>query len=445
MLFMTMIIVSALSSPAASSPWQDPGCRRRLSLILPACEEKSLSVGLVIRGEDFYRWTGFPSPASGGLRLFTGAGPIPFQVEERNQAGELTAQGNGQLDRQDCLAFAMELTQRPQKLDLYYDGTPIVAMPALASTIQAISQTNQFYSLLITNGALTVGLSGGGIEPTTQNCVANYGRGALPLVVWQGIILANVQKYGPDYFPGSIGSSPGAPLWSPPVVIVQGPVRTIVEVRCNGYRQLNGEKETMRGDIVHYLAFWNGRTAVIDLEETVTYKSSGFEGSWPYHCRWPVDPSRELNENDCLLVTLADKVYTLRLGQTAEAIKQNPWRQLYATDNPEEGWFAWQYPKENAGIAMFYEKLETIRQRAAWVTYRPALHPVISMRTTPYKLVEINLSFKDRALRCRDRYHRDLRYVFLRSETPEDIRLLYKFWGQPLEQTAIVGRPEVKP
>jgi len=77
------------------------------------------------------------------------------------------------------------------------------------------------------------------------------------------------------------------------------------------------------------------------------------------------------------------------------------------------------------------------------VAYRPAWNPQLSMRTTP-GMCEIGLSFHDRAARARTEWRRALRYVFLAEEKPEDLRLMYKCWGLPLDQVAKIAAPEAE-
>ena len=129
LLLPALITLSAISVSAAVGSWQEPGCRQRIPITLPACEAAALPVGMAIRGADFYRWTGYACPAVASIRLFTDAGPLLFQMEERDSSGQLTSQGNGRLDCDDCLVFTMELSRTPQDLYLYYDGTPASALP----------------------------------------------------------------------------------------------------------------------------------------------------------------------------------------------------------------------------------------------------------------------------------------------------------------------------
>ena len=212
--------------------------------------------------------------------------------------------------------------------------------------------------------------------------------------------------------------------------------RTVVQMHCSDYRQVKAGKEVFRGEVTHCIALWNA-CPVIDLEEVGDYTAQEFKGTWPYSCQVPAGKAQD--ENDRLIVTLAGQARVVKLGQTKEEVAKKPWRVLYATDNPEEGWFAWQDMAEKTGLATFYEPMETIAFRAAWVTYRPALHPSVSIRTTPGSAPEVRLEFKDRALRCRSRYQRQIRYTALGDETPGDLRTLYHLWGKPLEAAAISG------
>jgi len=393
--------------------------------------------GVVLRGEDVYRWTGMPCPPIRSLRLHGPAGRIPIQVEEWDGTGGLLAKGNGRLDDDDRVVFAADLRPRAQTLHLYYDG-PATKRGAAAPAVKVTAQPKKYHSLLLASGGLTIGLHGGGAEPGAQK-IDNYGRGAIVLMTWHGKTVVDSRGGWANYMPRSMASAKDGPTWSQPTVVVAGPVRTVVEMHCRAHRERSRGKDVLTGDITHYIAVW-GRCPVVDIEEIVAYKADGFDGQWPYSCQTSV--GKALDEHDRLIVTLAGKAHAVNIGQTADAIARHPWRVFYSTTSPEEGWFALQDVAEKTGLATFYERMASIDVRAAWVTYRPALHPEIRIRTTPYKTADVALSFRDRALHCRSTYRHALRYTALRDEAPEDIRTLYHVWGRPLDAVAKVAWPE---
>ncbi|NCO34577.1 MAG: hypothetical protein AUJ92_12920 [Armatimonadetes bacterium CG2_30_59_28] len=440
-IYSTLMLALFLTSAAFSKEdWREPGCERRVALTLPAADRVGLQAGIVFTGADFYRWTGVPRPPVASLALHTSTAPVSFQMEERDESGHFQPKGNGVLDDDDRVAFTVALSPKLQPLLIYYDGVP-QSVASGKSSIEVVPQQGKLYSLLIKNGSLTIGLHGGGVEPTSANRIENHGRGSLAFVEWQGVTMARLESNWGNYFPRTLASGPGAPVWSEPEVVYRGPARTVVEMRCDAFKLEKDGKETFSGDVVHYLYFWEN-CAVVDLEEIVNYTSTDLEGSWPYASQ--VQIGKDLDEADQLIVPLADTAHVVTVNETPEHRLLHPWRQLYATDNPEEGWYAWKDPNEKTGLATFYEKMDTVRFRQSWVTYRPALHPSVHIRTTPYTAPQEDLHFKDRARRCRSRYERDVRYTFLKDETPKDIRLLYHAWGKPVDEFAATGWPEMK-
>ena len=265
----TLLAGASLAAPPAAIPWHEPSHSRRIAVGLPA----SRAAGLGFTGADFYRWTGFARPLAASLRLHGPDGPIALQVEERDGTGRLTAQGNGRLDEDDQVLFLAPLSPQPRTLFLYYNGPP--APPALTSPgVQVVAQPNQFYTLLLKAGDLVVGVRGGGtgLDPKRAE---NFGRGAIAFLSWQGLVLTDMTRSWNNYIPRAFGSGPDAPPWSPPAVLVQGPVRTVVKCRCQGYQGTRDGQAT-RAEITHTIALWAG-CPVIDFEEDVEYTSTEFD------------------------------------------------------------------------------------------------------------------------------------------------------------------------
>jgi hypothetical protein len=232
----------------------------------------------------------------------------------------------------------------------------------------------------------------------------------------------------------TVAASPGAPKWSDPVVLIAGPVRTVVEVHCTGFQAKEGDQVTLAGDVTHYISVWNDLPCV-DFEEAVSYTAPGYDFTWGYYGGEALGKS--MDENDRLIAPLMNQAYAVKLPSR----EAGPYQQFYDTWVPEEGWYALQDTGEKTGLATFYETLAEIHARDEWVAYRPAWNPVLHMRTSPGR-PEISLSFKDRALRCRTEWDRNLRYFFLREEKPEEIRFQYACWAQPLDTAGKVSAPE---
>lgn len=430
----TLVVLGA-GLAGAADPWDAPDYRQRIALSLPGTAGGHLKVGLKFTGADFFRLTGFPRPSVRALLLGGAQGRVPLQVEERDGTGFIVQEGNGRLDDDDQVLFIVELGPTPQKLYLYYDGpeAPVTEAP----TALTIKEGNP---ITLAGTDLTIAVRGGGLDDPSKNVIQNHGRGGIVFCSWKGTTVIDQTKYIASYFPMTIASGPGNPKWSEPVVVASGPARTVVEMHCEGYEAKTGEKVTLRGKVTHYVALWNDAPCA-DLEEVVAYTTSTNDFSWGYSAGALI--GQELDANDRMVVPLMDQAYVVKLP-TREEIADAPYRQLYSTWVPEEGWYAFQDLGEKVGMATFYENLTEIRERDTWVAYRPAWNPVLYFRTTPGPL-EIRLSFTDRAARARSEWRRGLRYAFLQDERPEDIRLLYRCWGLPVDELAKVGAPERRP
>lgn len=422
--------------------WHQPEHKNRIKIKIKPSKEET-KIGIILTGYDFYRLTGFSKININSISLWDEKEEIPLQIEEMDGTGKLVYENsNGVLDDDDRIVFLLNLKTKEQVLYLYYNG-PKIERNRKIDGLKIEEKKGELIPIIIKNEKLIIGIKGGGFkENPSLNRIENYGRGAIPLLIWNELVFFDFRRSWGDYFPRSIGSGPGKYIWSEPKIIYKGDIRTIFEIKCEDYREERDGIEIFKGEIIRYISIWND-IPVIDIEEHVFYKSSELNYNWNYSMSIPI--GKKIDENDIFIVTLADNIYVLSLKDTIERSKkyQQPYQKFYSTDNPEEGWFAIYDNEEKNGMAIFYEKMDKIKERKEWVTYRPPLHPNISLRTSPYEKIEINLYFNDRVLRTRNEYKRELRYILLKDEKPEMIRKYYRLWAEPLKNIFYIEFPEI--
>jgi len=430
------VMATALAADAGTneSRWTEPSHRRRVRLELPASPKGTGTFALSFTGEDFFRWTGFPRPPVASLRLWRKGARLAMQVEQRDGAGEILTKANGVLDDDDRVYCAVPAAVKAVAIYIYYDA-PTAKTVSYAPAIPPKRDKKKPYGVTLSAGGLTIGVRGGGLGAGVKKR-RNFGRAALCLFEWRGQPLADIQRGWLNYFPRATASSMDGPLWSEPEVIAAGPVRTVLRLRCKGVRFVKNGKPYLTGDITRTFALW-AACPVVDVTETVRYKATSFEHEWPYGMT--IVTGKALDTDDMLLVPLAGKPRAWPILPDLATYKKTPYHNVYITDNPEEGWLGWIDLKEKIGLATFYEKLPAIEARRRWVTYRPALHPSVYVRTNPNGRLEVRLKIRDRALRCRGRYQRELRYVGLHEESPEAVKMLYQTWSLPLDRFAKIN------
>lgn len=423
------------------SLWHRHECKNRIKIKIKPFEEEK-KVGMILKGYDFYKLTGFSKIDVNSISLWDENEEIPIQIEEMDGTGRLVYNNsNGILDDDDRIVFLLDLKTKEHSLYLYFNGPPIERKKR-SNNLNIEEKRSELIPIIVKGEKLIVGIKGGGLEENPSlNRIENYGRGAIPLLIWQDLIFFDFKKAWNNFFPRSIGTGPGKYIWSEPKIVYKGNVRSVFEIKCEDYKEEKDGDEIFKGNITRYISVWN-EIPVIDIEEYVIYKSSDLNYKWFYSMEVPA--GKKIDENDFFMVTLSDNVYVLNLKNIIERAKkyQEPYQKFYSTDNPEEGWFAIFDKEEKNGIAVFYEKMDTIKIRKEWITYRPPIHPNITLRTNPYERIEINLYFNDRALRTRDEYKRDLRYIFLKDEKPETIRAYYKLWAEKPWEILFVDFPE---
>ena len=162
-----LLLTGSMTVAAGAAPWHEAACARRVALRLPTVPGDPVTAGIVLTGRELYRWTGFPCPEISSLRVCGPDGAVNLQAMEFDGGTDLLPQGNGRLDDNDRLLFAVRLERKPVTLYLYYDG-PAAAAAAVAVAVPAAEvqeKTKGLVPLILKSGDLTIGLRGGGKPP----------------------------------------------------------------------------------------------------------------------------------------------------------------------------------------------------------------------------------------------------------------------------------------
>jgi hypothetical protein len=441
----TAWLISALLQPSAepaSAAWHEPACHHRLSLTVAA---QRAPVGrrapVVLTGEDLYRLAGAVHVAVDSIRLVGPDGkPRAVQVDQRDRTDRLRPDGNARLDYDDEIVFLVDYPESGSAIYwLYWDKELVPAGTSPEPTIKITDETGiPYVDVSLDNDCLWVGLIGSSSDTPTENQLANYGRGGITELRLHGKPFTNIRSsYGFHPARHPFGCGPGDFKWSLPKVVARGPVRTVVEMIREDFTVLGGKKQAVvQGQVVNEWALYES-LPVLDARMVCTYEAT--MDHWSAGFAFPIYVGGQIDGHESLYVPLMDRAYRVPIPDDFHDLW---YPTLYQTPVPEEGWFAWVDAAEKHGLAVFYEKMPTIRKRATWVSHRPAHNPEIRIRLVPNQTTENNVTWRHRRLSGTDRLCYELRLVGLSSDGGAPIRAAYHLWASPMQESLAVGFPE---
>jgi hypothetical protein len=465
-----LLAAGPVRSAPAGEEWWDPVFPHRLSLTFPASPVELRDLPVLLTGREFYALTGAPRPPCASFRAVTADGERPLQVDERDGTGEIVAQPNGVLDGDDEILFTVHLAAgQPTPCFLYWADTsqppPLAAAavqmepesrdpsaaadgtsaPRRPAAVQVEPESDDpFVRLWLSNDRLRLGFNSRGTDTPEKNEPGNWGRGTIAKLFLDGFPLTNIGGSWTFFLPHHpFGAGPGDFRWSDPEVVAAGPVRTVLRMRRTGIEWKSagpltalGGQVFLTGEATHTFALY-AAAPIVDAEMTLRYTAT--RDDWPAAFNFPLQVGKSLDPADVLLVPLAGQVF--RRAVTQDDL-DGWYPTLYSTPVPEEGWFAWVDSQEHVGLAVFYERMASLRDRAEWVSYRPVLNPEVHVRLTPGGSVENTVQWVHRSLTSATVMRYPLRLVGLTDDHGDAVRWQYRLWAEELRRVAAAGFPE---
>jgi hypothetical protein len=427
-----LVLLGLLAAVAAGAERYAVVCR------FPPAPADAAGMPVVVTGADLRRLTGAVRPAVGSLRVALGDKGVDCQVDERDEGGRYGA-GNGVLEAADEVAFLVDFARgQPADLTLSWgdaaEGVPSTAPVAAApsepvrltrddktSHVELWAQTEQF----------RVGLNAEGIADPAAHDIGNFGRAAFSVVEFRGKPLTDIGSAWSNVLPvHPFGYGEGKHRWQPLAVVKEGPVRTLVTTERSDYEE---------GVVAEFGIYRRGPALDVGYRFRYT-RPSPEEQPHELGFGYPVRLGNRPDTNDLLMVPVAGRVHRHHL---AEADLAAFYPTYYETPLPEEGWFAWLDTAERSGLAVFYEPMAPIRERAAWFDSRPVSNPAVRIRTTPGGHPENSVVWQRRGLHTARSWSCANRLVGLTGDDEEALRFAYRLWAEPLDRLAEVSLPVV--
>ncbi len=409
----------------AFDDWAVDECRCRVIVSFKPTGAAPASQPLVLSGKDIYQLTGLANLSWGSVRAFAGGKEVPVQADERDGTGHYRVDGNGRLDYDDELVFAVSLSAgEPATYHLYCDSRPVdrPKWPDADVTFEPISTATA--DGVLGNGRLTAHLKGPARRPG-EHGIENYGAGAITECSLDGKAFTRIRhNWGNLFFSNPWGGDGG---WTKPEPIISGPLRLIVRTRLpETIRKDKAGHRTFEASVTHYFAMYS-KVPVLDLEQRVDYRWS--DKKWSASYTFYTTVGKEPDAKDVLLVPVAGTPQRVSMHDVGV------YGHRYLEHRPEQGWMALLDPVEKHGCALFYAKMPEVRENLAWVDYCPRreLTPSVRRWNDGYPM---RLDYTNRVMQTDDCIRRSFRIVGLTKEDERAVAAQYLVWGEDLPRLA---------
>ena len=384
---------------------------------------------LVLSGKQVYELTGWADLSWDSVRVFDQRGELPVQVDERDGTGHYKADGNGRIDIDDELVFAVSVPAgAPSTYHLYCDSRAAARPPSRAADVKFEQISTDIADAVFGNGRLTAHLKGPARQPGEGVVFGDRGAGAITDCSLDGQRFTRFRQDGSCFFSHPWSEDGG---WTKPERIISGPLRTIVRMRIpETIRRDKAKRKTFEGQVTNYFAMY-GAVPVLDLEQRIEYRWSAKNWSAAYGFDGAVGEGPDAK--DVLFVPLEGEPQ--RVSMDVE-----PDRRAYREHRPEAGWMAMLDPRQKHGWALFYARIPEVRENLAWVDYSPRreLTPSVKRNPPPHDGYPMTLRYSNRVMQTDDVITRSFRVVGLTQEDGPAVAAQYRVWGEELTRLARV-------
>ena len=404
--------------------WAVDEARYRLALRFKRTAHTVTAQPLILTGKTVYELTGLDDLVWQSVRVFTNGSERPVQVDERDGTGHYTASGNGQLDFDDELVFAVSLpTAAATTYHLYFDSKASPPRRWPATTVKFKQVDTATADVVFSNGRLSADLKGPARRPK-ENGIENFGAGAITLCSLDGKAFTRIRSGWANYFFANPWAYDGG--WTKPQVLITGPVRTIVKVHLpHTERKNKAGLKTFAGKVTNYFAMYD-TVPILDIEQLVEYSWS--TRSWSADYSFYAAVGGGLDANDVAFVPVAGAPRQVSIVKNEH---------VYREYRLEQGWMAVHDTKALHGCALFYAKMPEVRENLAWVDYAPGRQLTSSIAPQFY-CNQMQVKYTNRVMQADDRLARQFRIVGITDEDADDVASQYRIWGRDLRRIADV-------
>ena len=405
--------------------WMVQECLCRMVINFKPTDAAVVNQPLVLRGKELYELTGLDRLCWASVRVFDQNGELPVQADERDGTGHYKTDGNGRLDYDDELVFAINLpADKPAAYYLYCDSGPADRSKWPNADVKFEEISTDISDGVLTNGRLTAQLKGPAKRPG-EHAIENHGAGAITDCSLDGRSFTKIRQNWGNYFFGNFWSGDGG--WTKPEPIISGPLRLIVRTCLPEFIRTNkAERRTFEGSVANYFAMY-GTVPVLDIEQRIDYQWS--DKKWSALYTFYTTVGKKPDSKDVLFVPVAGRPQRVSMHDIGI------YGHRYLEHRPERGWMALLDPPEKHGCALFYAKMPEVRENLAWVDYSPRreLTPTVHRWSDGYPM---RLDYTNRVMQTDEVVIRPFRVVGLTEEDERAVAAQYRVWGEDLTRLA---------
>ena len=416
-----------LAEPAAagSAPWWDDQWEVRVAVTVEARPGLLPQRPVVLRWSEIVEKLGGVKVTLSSLRLVAGRELVPFQVDHRDPVGHFLPPGNLRLDPQDELVFVAPADRRTE-LYLYVSRGPRQPM-TFPSGVTVRSQRRDQAHQLLSTADLQIGVQGTGLLNLSRSTQANYARGAVASVMWKGDRLNSIWQAWVAFMNGHPFTSDELNRWNMVKLLVDGPVRKVLAVRCADATSKGSDGSgPLRADVTRYFSMVSG-VPLYDVHEIVRCAEA--------------PPSWTAEYVDTFFRGWSDRSghEVLWEGSSGEhrrfAPKGDGDEVAVSTDSVVDRWYAWFDENRRRGLAVFYGSSQDDAG-----TPRPARY---GFRAQWHTWATGNqMSFMYEGLQAPTTLRHRFRVVGLDDASPEQVAQEYRLWEEPAAEFVRIGRIE---
>ncbi|MGI6384755.1 MAG: hypothetical protein ACOX1G_05820 [bacterium] len=322
---------------------------------------------VIISGKDFlqkigikdsdesFNWPDEENKAAGisisSLRLVEKGNELPLQVDKRDSAGFFIKRAEDFLEQDDEIVFMVDIPAGQQaNYYIYFSHKPKTA-PNYKSDIriQPLGSKNNLGTLQAGNSRLSFTIKGprsdAALDPNKVS-ISNYCCGSMTQLRLLGEDAVYQMLYPTHRFdqiiPGT-GGSKNIPF-SLPQVVVDGPVRKVIEVTLVSQDDQNATSGNEHRE-TRYFSIYQG-SGRIDFSNIFNYKVRP-----KYNPRYVAGGA--FNMEHSLLVPIDGMLKEINISEID--LKKTGNQVYYTMDAPQEGWFAWLNRDNKIGMATFFD------------------------------------------------------------------------------------------
>lgn len=266
----------ALLQGTVTAAWQAPGREHRIGLLVADKQCTSLrNEPAVLTGARLAERTGMDVGGidTRSITVLDNAGaPTPCQVDERDGTGLLVEAPNHRLDPDDEIVFEVKVPRGgTSQYWLYFGGACDAAAKGKSGKVKTADNRNSaskdYGQLLVTTPCFKAIVKGPSVGDAATPSHASYGVGSINDLEFQGVKVASTLYGWCSSLPtgATMGGKENSAAVTLPTVVVDGPVRTTVQIRRD-VSKAESDGYGYAGKVVRYWTFY-GDVPLIELED----------------------------------------------------------------------------------------------------------------------------------------------------------------------------------